>query len=300
MDEKALFRRLAYGTVVAMAALIVFGGIVRITESGLGCGDDWPLCNGEVVPSFTFPVAIEYGHRVIAAVVSTMVAALALIGWFRHRAHPELYRPAFLAVVLIVIQIMLGAVTVWLELPPITVILHFVNALAALAAVLVAGLRARPYATEPMAIDRFSMWTMIMAGLGAIVILMGAWVANIDAGPACLGFPLCNGEVLPGPGVRIHVHWTHRIAAYALVVCGIGVTALAYRERGGDSRILKIQWASIGLIVVQIIVAAVMVLQLLPSEWRALHVATGTAIWIALVLLVYWGRHPSAAQPVQG
>ena len=53
--------------------LIVLGGVVRITGSGMGCGDHWPLCNGEWFPPLDLPTMIEIGHRWAAALVSMVV-----------------------------------------------------------------------------------------------------------------------------------------------------------------------------------------------------------------------------------
>ena len=62
---------------VATFLLIVFGGIVRITGSGMGCGDDWPLCNGHLIPPMDLPTMIEYGHRLAALFVAGLVVAVA-------------------------------------------------------------------------------------------------------------------------------------------------------------------------------------------------------------------------------
>ncbi len=58
-DRFALVRRLAYLATALLFALIVLGGIVRITGSGMGCGDDWPKCNGEWFPPLEFPKPVE-------------------------------------------------------------------------------------------------------------------------------------------------------------------------------------------------------------------------------------------------
>ena len=85
--------------------LVVYGGIVRITGSGMGCGDDWPNCNDAIVPTFDLTVFIEYSHRVLAAGLSLLtlwIVAQAI----RHRAVPGVTgrggvgRPAWLAAAL--------------------------------------------------------------------------------------------------------------------------------------------------------------------------------------------------------
>ena len=101
------------------SGLIVLGGVVRITGSGMGCGDHWPRCDGEWFPPLDLPTLIEIGHRWAAALVSLLVLAVALVAWRRHRAEPRAPRrrpPSPL--VLLVVQVLLGAVTVKLALPP--------------------------------------------------------------------------------------------------------------------------------------------------------------------------------------
>ncbi len=77
--------------------LIVLGGVVRITGSGMGCGDHWPLCNGAWFPPLDLPTMIEISHRWFAALVSLLVLAMTAVAWTRHRAEPRLRTPATLA-----------------------------------------------------------------------------------------------------------------------------------------------------------------------------------------------------------
>ena len=117
-DSTRLLRRLSWTGVALAFGLIVLGGIVRITGSGMGCGDHWPRCNGEWFPPLDLPTMIEIGHRWAAALVSLVVLAMAAVAWTRHRSAPALRNPATLAVVILLVQVLLGAITVKLALPP--------------------------------------------------------------------------------------------------------------------------------------------------------------------------------------
>src|SRR5438445_8925359 len=76
------FTRLA-GTAAAFTyLLIILGAIVRITGSGMGCGEHWPLCNGKLLPPLDLPTLIEYTHRLVAAAVSALVVAVAGYAWW--------------------------------------------------------------------------------------------------------------------------------------------------------------------------------------------------------------------------
>src|SRR5688572_9790019 len=115
-DRTGLLRRLAWAGSGFALGLIVLGGIVRITGSGMGCGDHWPRCNGEWFPPLDLPTLIESSHRWAAAVVSLLVLGVAAVALKRHRTEPALRKPAVLAAVLLVVQVLLGAVTVKLDL----------------------------------------------------------------------------------------------------------------------------------------------------------------------------------------
>ena len=83
-------RRFALASVVATFALIVLGGVVRVTGSGLGCGGEWHLCDGSLIPPLTKEDIIEYSHRLVASgIVGPLVAGTFLIALLRHRH--ELY-----------------------------------------------------------------------------------------------------------------------------------------------------------------------------------------------------------------
>ena len=97
--------------------LITMGGIVRVTGSGLGC-PDWPPCHGQLVPPLRMDAIIEYLHRLIAALTSPFILASAVVGWWKFRAVKWVSRPPLIAVGLLIVEIVLGAITVSPNFPP--------------------------------------------------------------------------------------------------------------------------------------------------------------------------------------
>src|SRR5207245_11127701 len=79
------FTRLAWLAAACTYLLIILGAIVRITGSGLGCGEHWPLCNGRLLPPLDLPTWIEYGHRLAAGLVAILVAGLGAYTWWLGR-----------------------------------------------------------------------------------------------------------------------------------------------------------------------------------------------------------------------
>src|SRR2546429_2841072 len=135
------FRALTVATALVTYALVVLGGVVRVSGSGLGC-PDWPLCHGRLLPPLDLHAIIEYSHRTAATLTSTLVVLTAVVAWIAWRKRRDLVVPATLAVGLLAVQVVLGAITVRLELPPIIVLAHLATAMALLGAVCVTAVAA--------------------------------------------------------------------------------------------------------------------------------------------------------------
>jgi heme A synthase len=296
---------LALVAAVYTYALVVFGGIVRITGSGMGCGEDWPRCNGEWIPPFTFETVIEYTHRLLAAGIGIVV--LGVLGYaFLKRAAPGmagkggLLRPFGLAAALFVFQALLGAVTVRLELPTHVTVAHFITAMVFIATLIVAAVRGgvfgdvRSHGSRPGS-RRASTWAFTTAAIGLIVIAFGAVTANTAGAPAaCMGFPLCSGSLLPPAGVvPAEIHWAHRVAAFTLLFVAL-TAALATVRAESALPVRRAAWTAIGLIVMQLVIAAVLVLMALPPVLQALHLAVGAAVWFALVVWAVQAKREAA------
>ena len=276
------YRGLAWSAALACYALIVLGGVVRITGSGLGCGNHWPLCNGRLLPPLDLPTIIEYGHRLVAAAVSVLVVGLAFLTWrdrrtgagSRESSAPS--RAGYVALGLLILQVTLGAITVKLDLPPWTIILHLGTAMLLFATLLVSA-RGTPGL-------RPGLGTAVPV-LAFLTVLLGALTANLGAASACLGFPLCNGQLIPDGNRFQYIQWSHRLLAYSLVIATV-IWAVRSPARGP-------RWVLV-LVLGQIGVAAAMVLGGLPEGFRVLHVAVGAAVWgAAVVAALSEGSHRS-------
>src|SRR3989475_2275720 len=239
----------------------------------MGCGDHWPLCNGRLLPPLDdLGTLIEWNHRLAAALVAILVVALAGYGWWLQRETGRPSVASYAALGLLILQVALGAVTVKLALPPWTVILHLGTAMLLLATLIVAaqGVRLTP-GLRPGLVGP----GLVALALGFATVLFGALTANVGAATACLGFPLCNGQLAPDGNSLQYVHWTHRLLAYTLFAYTLWWAA---RTRG------RWAWGVVALVLLQIAVGAVMVLLALPPPLQAAHVAVGAAVWGALVL----------------
>src|SRR5438552_11416810 len=109
--------RFAVATAVATYLLILIGGLVHGTGSSLAC-PDWPTCYGTMMPKMEGGVLVEHSHRLAAGSVMLLTLVLLVaISLSRQAAHRRLRPLAALAMGLVVVQAVLGGVTVLLRLP---------------------------------------------------------------------------------------------------------------------------------------------------------------------------------------
>jgi cytochrome c oxidase assembly protein subunit 15 len=143
-------RTLALVTLATVYVQLVLGAAMRHTGAGLAI-PDFPLAFGRIIPSFGAPgVAIHFAHRVGALLVAASAALTVARVLRNHRSEPALVRPAILLAALVVVQIVLGATTVWSRKAAIPTTLHVLNGALVLATSLVLVLRAHKHvAREP-------------------------------------------------------------------------------------------------------------------------------------------------------
>lgn len=267
------------GLALAGVALIVVGALVRAHGAGLAC-PDWPLCFGAWVPAFDLRIALEWGHRLFAGVLSLGLAVGTLFALRRPALRSRISRPLALAWVLLAVQVVLGGATVLLGLAPWTVVSHLAVG-NLFSATLFWIARALDDAARGAPLRRPATGRALVVAcvaLLALQVVLGGLVSSQHAGLACDSFPTCDGTSLaPAFSGLVGLHVIHRIGAGALV---LGLALLTWHTRatpgtGGLAR------AAFALVVLQFAVGAANVLAALPVEITALH----TALAAALVLV---------------
>ncbi len=282
------------GLAAVTYALVVLGALVRANGAGLAC-PDWPLCFGELVPRFDVKVAFEWGHRLLAGLVSLGLAVLSALALRDPVLRTTLRGRLLLAWALLGAQVVLGGLTVLLLLAPWTVTLHLLlgNAFCATLLWIAVDLGEREAAPrrEPLT-TAARAWLTTVVALLLVQMALGGMVSSNAAGLACAYFPSCDGtSIVPTLGGLVGLHVVHRLNAFALLAA---LGALAWAARGAP-RLARLARAGVRLAVLQIAVGVLNVVLRLPAEVTALHSALAAAL---LLLVAMTLREAVAARAV--
>ena len=292
------FAKVAVAAAVATYVLIVVGGLVRATDSGLGC-PDWPLCFGNWTPPAELHAWIEHSHRLVAAIaVGPLVAAVGLMTVFtRRRQDRVLLMAALGAGVLVVIQAVLGGQVVIQQLRAELVTVHLAMALTVLALTIFIADRATTGALPRMAPGSLT-WLATLTGAAIFAqMLLGSWVSGTGAGLAFTDAPLMNGSLWPsiaGSGQLVQI--AHRLLAVAVALLVVW-TARRVRHVVMDPRPRRLAGLAVILVVVQLALGAANVWSRLSALFVVPHLAVGAALWATVVLLYLDLRRQPVAAP---
>ena len=134
--QRSAFGTLVRLTVLATFALVLVGGYVSATEAGIAC-PDWPLCYGQVLPSLSGAVAVHVLHRFAAAAVGVLILLTAAAAYRAQPGRADLQAASAIAVGLLILQVLLGAMNVEYKLAPGVTISHLATAAALFATLVV-------------------------------------------------------------------------------------------------------------------------------------------------------------------
>ncbi|MBX5467213.1 MAG: COX15/CtaA family protein [Firmicutes bacterium] len=220
---------------VGMFVVNAVGFLDTETGSALGCGSDWPLCNGQVIPALTnLHVLIEFAHRALVGGFALIAFGFVVAAYLRYRAWVEVRWLAAIGVGFTLIQSVLGALAVLFVNPPEVLALHLGFGLLAMVGVGLLAVFLFQMAREASGAGGLSLrrrgapdvlrrW--LWAGWGGLYVLLywGSLVAFVGAGPACPGWPLCGGWQWGTVGTLAALNLIHRLLALAYFVLTVAI-----------------------------------------------------------------------------
>jgi heme a synthase len=278
-----------YAAVVVgfMVLVILEGAIVRATGSGAGCGNHWPLCNGDFFPHHPrLATIIEYTHRSMTGFCTTLVAIL--IGWtFLARPRGDRSRRAVVwSGILLITEALLGAILVKggyvdnnaSDMRVVMQCIHFTNTMLLLAAITITWwwLRDdRPQPANPLGTHAHTAaWLSLIATLFVGATGSVAALADTLFPPTSVQAAFLQDFAAHSP-LLVRMRWLHPASALIALSCAIWL-ALQLRSRLG--RLVLV------LICAQLFLGAADVLLLAPTWMQVLHLLGADLYWIALVV----------------
>ncbi len=275
-----LLRWFALAAIITNVVIVVTGGVVRVTGSGLGC-IDWPTCDGTNIAPVAggdhagWQAAVEFGNRLLTFPV---LASTVLVWWQVRKTRPHTTTVERLAWVLplgVLAQALLGGITVLTGLYPLTVAGHFLLSMVLIAAAVILHERVRPQTATPPPSTGVQHATTAILVVAAAVLVLGTLVTG--SGPH-------GGDVgAPRLGLDIRVMAiAHADAVWLLI--GLTVASVAVTWRSGPPGLRR---AIRLLLIVQLAQGAVGYLQYwlgIPPELVSLHIFGAALVWLMTVL----------------
>ncbi|MGG1397043.1 COX15/CtaA family protein [Bacillus salipaludis] len=266
-------------SIIAAATLFlvnIIGFIDTMTNSAMGCGSGYPLCNGKLYPDFSdYHSVIEYTHRIIVGLASLLLFVVSAMAWIRYKSRKVKILVLF-AILGILGESTLGALTVMISLSPLLLAAHLGIALISFSALI--NIAYVIYLEEkkipslkkmPRSFSVFSWFTFIFL---YAAIYFGGYVAKTGSGEAFRGFPIPT-ERYGDVGNAFWVDIIHRSFALGLIILFIGITLLSKKYRQDRPDIYRFSQINFLFILLQGISGALLIYTHLSLGAVLLHVS---------------------------
>lgn len=278
---------LAYLSCIGMFLVLLAGALVTKTGSGRGCGDDFPLCNGKFIPAYTVESIIEYSHRAVTGVVGLVIlaTAIAIPRYLKQRKDAKWY--AIGALFFTIVQAILGAMAVMFAQSSAVKALHFGISLMAFACTLLLAVLMRRLSqgkadnvpTAGRSVSKGFRNAVWIVGIYCyIVVYIGAFVRHTESSGGCVGWPLCNGQVIPELSGATLIAFTHRIAAFVLFIVIAAVAFVASRKYNHIRELYSASLWALALVVLQVFSGGFVTVTFGSEDWQLFSSMLHTAI----------------------
>lgn len=271
---------------ITMIFVLIGGALVTKTGSGMGCGANWPICEGELSKE----LIIELSHRLVSGAAGIIVLILSILSWKYFGHIREVKFLSFISIFFLVLQGLIGAAAVLWAQSDFVLAVHFGISLISFAAVFLLMILIfeidHRFDADALKID--SKFRLLIYGLFTyilIVVYTGALVRHTSASLACLGWPLCGSGTSSASAITEWnmLQWIqmgHRLAAAVAVIWTAALFIKAFRHYRSN-RVMVNGWGiATGLMIIQAVTGALIIHTMLNLMIALLH---------ALIISLYFG-----------
>lgn len=279
---------------LGMLLILQGGALVTKTDSGLGCGRNWPDCNGSLIPKeITTEVLIEFSHRLVTGSVSIFILILVVWTWRALGHIREVKLLGFLAMFFLILQALIGAAQVLWGQGDFILALHFGISLISFAAVLLLTLIVfevdKKFDADRLFMSKkLKIHTIGVTLYSYVVVYTGALVRHTDASLVCPDWPFCrNDEPFTVPyNMYEWVQMGHRFAVLLFVIW-IAYIAIHVIKNYKNQRVIYWGWiTALSFVILQVIAGMLVVLLKLHLVVSLMHSLLITLLFGLLCYLI--------------
>lgn len=275
-----MLKSLSVVSTIGMLFILIGGALVTKTDSGAGCGDSWPLCHGELIPSNISPeLIIELSHRLVSGVIGITVLLLGVLAWKFIGHIREVKFLSILSIFFLVLQGLIGAAAVVWGQSDFVLAAHFGISLISFAAVFLLMLLIfevdQKFDTANLFIEKkHRIEIYLITTFTIIVVYTGALVRHIDANLVCGSWPFCNNANPFAFNQYSFEQWVqmgHRLAAGLLFIWTLTLFIRMIRSYP-KNKLMYWGWIiTFSLITLQVIFGALIIFTLLNLGIALMH-----------------------------
>ena len=284
---------------------ITLGAWIRLTGSGMSC-PDWPLCYGMFIPTYSkiillenisysyYQIFLEWIHRANAAIlIGPLCLILSSIIIFNKSLSISFKKLSYALLVLLMIQGLLGGLTVFKSNIPWSVAIHLICAFLLFYVVLNIILNISINEKNFLYIKNNIRVNIILSGIIAMITAsLGSFTSKYGASLSCSKWPKCNDSLFPNISSSFEViHFSHRLLAFILIIFLVLIFYKLFKYLSKMSDFFKIIYLLIpGIILLQVLVGALLIYFEVPIWMGVFHQASGLLLFSLISIMLFYTK----------